>query len=39
MFTHINLVELGTGLTLVNSPLFIYIFGETIRKSEEKIIN
>jgi len=35
MFLDKDLISIGTGLSLINAPLYAYIFGETIRKSEK----
>ncbi len=35
MYKGIDLIALATGLSLLNTPLYAYIFGETIRKSEK----
>jgi len=34
MYFKVDLTSLGTGLSLVNAPLYVYILGETFRKSE-----
>jgi len=34
IYFKIDPIALGTGLAMINSPLYIYIFGETKRKSE-----
>jgi hypothetical protein len=31
---HTDLTALGTCIALINTPLYAYIFGETVRKSE-----
>lgn len=36
MFLKTDLTALGTGLSLINAPLYAYILGQTIRKSEPK---
>ena len=39
LFMGANLIALGTGLSLLNAPVFAYIFGETFRKSSGKNTN
>jgi len=34
IYFKIDPIALGTGLTMINSPLYVYIFGETKRKSK-----
>jgi len=36
MYMGTDLISIGTGLSLLNAPMYAYIFGETIRKSENK---
>lgn len=37
IFKGANLSELGTGLALVDTPLLVYILGESIRPSKDVI--
>ena len=36
MFVGIDPISIGTGLSLLNTPVYAYIMGETIRKSDKK---
>ena len=36
MYKGTDLISIGTGLSLINAPLYAYILGETMRKSENK---
>ena len=36
IFMGTDLAALGTGLALMNAPMYSYIFGETMRPSEKK---
>ncbi len=35
LYLKVDLISLGTGLSLINTPIYAYIFGETIRKSDK----
>jgi drug/metabolite transporter (DMT)-like permease len=35
LYMGVDLISLGTGLSLINTPIYAYIFGETVRKSEK----
>jgi len=39
MYMKTDLTAVGTGLSLLNTPLYAYIFGETKRESSNKILN